>query len=260
MITLDAVILAGGTLSSDDPLYPESVRGSRSLIDIHGKPMVQWVIDALDEASSVAELYVIGLPADCGLHAVKPLHFLDDQGDMVDNIRYGVTQTYIDHPQRSKALIASADIPAIKPHMVEWLANQVAEDPSRVLYYNVISQQVMEASFPNSSRTYIPFEDVSVCGGDLNVVDKNIFASERPVWQKLTDARKRPLKQAGLIGFTTLLLVATRLITLEGAVKRVVKRLDLDARALLNPYAEIGMDADKPHQLAILRDYLQESL
>jgi hypothetical protein len=57
-----------------------------------------------------------------------------------------------------------------------------------------------------------------------------------------------------------LLLVATRLITLEGAVKRVVKRLDLDARALLNPYAEIGMDADKPHQLAILRDYLQESL
>ena len=178
---------------------------------------------------------------------------------MVDNIRYGVTQTYIDHPQRSKALIASADIPAIKPHMVEWLANQVAEDPSRVLYYNVISQQVMEASFPNSSRTYIPFKDVSVCGGDLNVVDKNIFASERPVWQKLTDARKRPLKQAGLIGFTTCCWLP-RLITLEGAVKRVVKRLDLDARALLNPYAEIGMDADKPHQLAILRDYLQESL
>ena len=97
------------------------------------------------------------------------------------------------------------------------------------------------------------------CGGDLNVVDK-IFSPERPVWQKLTDARKRPLKPAGLSGFTTWLLVATRLITLEGAVKRVVKRLDLDARALLNPYAEIGMDADKPHQLAILRDYLQESL
>lgn len=260
MIALDAVILAGGTQRIDDPLYPESVRGSRSLIDIHGKPMVQWVIDALDEASSVAELYVIGLPADCGLHAVKPVHFLDDQGDMVDNIRHGVSQTHIDHPQRSKTLIASADIPAVKPHMVDWLASQVAEDPSRVLYYNVIAQQVMEASFPNSSRTYIPFKDVSVCGGDLNVVDKNIFASERPIWQKLTDARKRPLKQAGLIGFSTLLLVAMRLITLEGAVKRVTKRLDLDARAFLNPYAEIGMDADKPHQLAILRDYLQESL
>jgi molybdopterin-guanine dinucleotide biosynthesis protein A len=253
----DAIILAGGKLSPEDPLYDESVKGSRSLIDIHGKPMAQWVIDALDKSASVADLYVIGLPADCGLRSVKPLHFQQDKGDMVENIRNGVLESLKQHPDRSKAFIVSTDIPAIEPHMIDWLATQVQEDPHRLLYYNVLPQQVMEARFPNAKRSYVHFKDVSVCGGDLNVVDKNIFTAEKPVWQKLSAARKQPLKQAAMIGFDTLLLVALRLITLEATVKRVCKRIDLNAKALICPHAEMGMDADKPHQLEILRQHLQ---
>ncbi|NLN70044.1 MAG: NTP transferase domain-containing protein [Chloroflexi bacterium] len=254
---LDAVILAGGKLGIDDTLYHESPHGSRSLIEFHGKPMAQWVIDALDKAASVADLYLIGVPADRGLKAVKPLHFLPDQSEMVENIRYGVLQSHQDHPDRQKALIVSTDIPAVEPYMIDWLAGQVADDPQQLLYYNVIQKETMEARFPNANRSYVHFKDISVCGGDLNAVDKNIFSAERPVWKKLSDARKTPLKQAGLIGIDTLLLVALRLITLETTVKRVCKRLDLDAKALVCPYAEMGMDADKPHQLAILRQHLQ---
>ena len=258
MTQLDAIILAGGKLELEDPLYHESVEGSRSLIDLQGKPMAQWVIDALDQAACVANLYLIGLPAECGLTAVKPMHFLEDQGGMVDNIRHGVLQSHMDYPERTKALIVSADIPAVKPQMIDWLAGQVDENPQPLLYYTVITQQIMEARFPNANRSFVRFKDVAVCGGDLNAVDKTLFASESPLWQKLTGARKHPLQQAGMIGLDTLLLVALRLITLEAAVKRVCRRLNLDAKALLCPYAEMGMDADKPHQLAILRQHLQE--
>jgi len=48
-------------------------------------------------------------------------------------------------------------------------------------------------------------------------------------------------------------LLLLRMITLEGAVKKVTKRLNLRGRAILTPYAEIGMDVDKPHQLEIMR-------
>jgi GTP:adenosylcobinamide-phosphate guanylyltransferase len=259
LIKLDAVILAGGKMSVDDPLYHEGINGMRSMIELLGKPMVQWVIDALDGATSVADLYVIGLPADCGLQAEKPMHFLEDQGSMIDNIRHGVLQTQKDHPERTKALLASADIPAVEPQMIDWFASQIADDPKQMLYYNVITRQTMENRFPNANRSYLHFKDVSVCGGDLNAVDKNAFAIERPMVQKLTEARKKPLKQAGMIGFDTLLLIALRLITLQATVKRVCQRLDLEAKALLCPYAEMGMDADKPHQLAILRQDLEEN-
>jgi hypothetical protein len=56
-----------------------------------------------------------------------------------------------------------------------------------------------------------------------------------------------------LIGYDTLLLLLLRRITIEGAVKKVTSRLNITGRAILCPYAEVGMDVDKPHQLEILR-------
>jgi hypothetical protein len=44
-----------------------------------------------------------------------------------------------------------------------------------------------------------------------------------------------------------------RLLTLDKAVALASKRLNIKARAIVCPYAEIGMDVDKPHQLAIMR-------
>ncbi|MBW6465342.1 MAG: NTP transferase domain-containing protein [Brevefilum sp.] len=258
MIKMDAVVLAGGKMALDDPLYAQGVDGSRSLVDVLGKPMVQWVVDALDASDCVAEMYVIGLPTSYRLKATKPVHYLPDQGDIFENIRCGVVQATQDHPSRSKVLIASSDIPAIQPSMIDWLASEVAADPGLMMYYNVVEQSTMEARFPQSNRSYVRFKDIAVCGGDLNVIDKSLFAEERLIWQKLANARKHPLKQAGLLGIDSLIMVALHILTLEGAVKRVCKRLGIKAKALRCPHAEIAMDADKPHQLAILRQHLEE--
>ncbi len=255
---MNAVVLAGGKMAEDDPLYPLGRDGSRSLIDLMGQPMVQWVIDALDESAAVSELYVMGMQPESGLHAGnKPIHFLPDQGSMFANVRSGVLQSAEDHPESTKVLIVSGDIPAIRPHMVDWLANQISADIEQMLYYNVITQETMETRFPNAKRSYVRFKDVAVCGGDLNAIDSRVFTIERPIWEQLTSARKQPLKQAGMIGFDTLLLVALRLVTLEKAVRKVCKRLSIQGKALLCPHAEMGMDADKPHQLAILRRDLE---
>jgi GTP:adenosylcobinamide-phosphate guanylyltransferase len=258
LIKLNAIVLGGGKIALDDPLYQESPDGLRSLIEVHGKPMVQWVIDALDASQSVANLYVIGLPPDSGLKASKPMHYLPDYGDLFENMRKGVMLASQDHPEHIKVLIASADIPAIKPEMVDWLAEQIAADPTQMIYYNVITQESMEARFPNANRSYVRFKDCSICGGDLNAADKSLYSVERPIWQKLTEARKKPLKQAGMIGLDTLLLIALKRITLEGAVKKVCRRLSIQGKALHCPYAEMAMDADKPHQLSILRQHLRE--
>ena len=244
-------------MSPDNPLYHETTDGQRSLIDIHGKPMVQWVIDAMTASKYVDQIYVIGLPPDTNLKTSKPIRFLRDEGSLFDNIRMGVLQAAEGLPSQPKVIVASSDIPALRPDMVDWLAEQVAADPTPLIYYNVITEEIMENRFPNANRSFVHFKDVTVCGGDLNVIDKQLFAVDRPIWKGLTEARKSPLKQVSLLGFGNLILIALRALTLKSAVRRVCKKLSLEARALACPYAEIGMDADKPHQLAILRDDLQ---
>jgi len=253
----DAIVLAGGEVAIDDPLFPESPEGHRSLIDIHGKPMLQWVIDALSASDSVDEIFVIGLKSEYPLMTTKPLSFLPDEGDIFSNIRSGVCHSSNRHSNPSKCFISSADIPALRSDMVDWLAGCVEENPIPHLYYSVIPQTLMEQQFPNAGRSYVRFKDGAVCGGDLNVIDSDFFTNERTIWKALTQARKHPLRQAALLGFDSLILAAFHMITLEKAVRKICKRLSLEGTALVSPYAEIGMDADKPQQLEILRRSLE---
>jgi molybdopterin-guanine dinucleotide biosynthesis protein A len=255
---INAVILAGGLLPSDDPLFGIAPYGRRSLVDVHGKPMVQWVVDALSQSNSIGTLYIMGLNEQAGLKSEKPCVYLPDDGGVFENIHAGVIRSAQDYPDREKVILASADIPALTCEMVDWLVGQVKENPEKQLYYNIIPRPVMETQFPTSARSYIHFKDMAVCGGDLNAVDVTLFSKERSIWKSLAKARKHPLQQASLLGLDTLLLVLLRAITLEGAVKKVCSKLDITGMGLVCPFAEMGMDADKPHQLAILRENLAE--
>ena len=257
MIKMDVVLLAGGRLSQDDPLRTEYQVDNRSMIDIHGRPMGQWVLDALTACDSVGDIYITGLPQETNLSSTKILHFLPDEGSLFDNIQAGAQRATQDHPSQSKIIVASSDIPSIRVDAVKWLVEKVAEDPNALLYYSVIPKDVMETRFPGSGRSFIRFRDISVCGGDINVIDQQLFSEEKPIWKQISGARKHPLKQVRLLGLDSLILFALHLLTLEKAVEMACKKLSLDARALISPFAEMGMDADKPNQLAILRQDLE---
>ena len=61
---------------------------------------------------------------------------------------------------------------------------------------------------------------------------------------------------AALIGIDILLLLFLRRLTLNEAVNKVTRRLNITGKGLLCPYAEIGMDIDKPYQLELVRRVL----
>jgi hypothetical protein len=152
-------------------------------------------------------------------------------------------------------LAVSSDIPALTAESTNWVVNTAMQTQEDV-YYNVITRQVMESSFPTSRRSYVRLKDAEVCGGDINVLATKLIKQNDAFWRRLVDARKDALKQAALIGYDTLILLLLRMITLESAIKRVTKRLNLTGRALVCPYAGVGMDVDKPHQLEAMVEYL----
>ncbi|HEX7541671.1 MAG TPA: hypothetical protein VF352_06025, partial [Anaerolineales bacterium] len=67
-------------------------------------------------------------------------------------------------------------------------------------------------------------------------------------------------KQAALIGFDTAFLLLTGKLTLEKAETKVMTRMNITGKAIVCPYAEVGMDVDKPHQLEIMRADLKKHL
>ena len=136
--------------------------------------------------------------------------------------------------------------------MVDWIA-ETAMQTDDDLYYNVIEKKVMEARFPGSRRSYTHLKGQDLTGGDLNVIRTITTTSNDRLWARIIAARKNVFEQAALVGYDVLVLLLLRLIDLDSAVKMISQRLKIKGRVLVCPYAEVGMDVDKPHQLEIMR-------
>jgi len=253
---MDALVTAGGIPQPGEPLYEYTQGTHKALLDVAGKTMIQWVLDALDGAASISRVVIIGLSDDSGVACQKRVAYLPNQGDMIDNIRGGVLELLKFDPRERAVLVVSSDIPGITSEMVDWVVT-TAEQSELDAYYNVIPREVMERTFPGSKRSYTKLKDIQLCGGDMNLIRTSLVTTHEAIWQKLIASRKNVFKQAALIGYDTLLLLVMRWITLDEAVQRATQRLHITGRAIVCPYAEVGMDVDKPHQLELLREYLE---
>ena len=249
---MDAILTAGGIPQPGEPLYPYTQGGCKALLDVAGKPMIQWVLDALSGAQKIDQVVVVGLTPEAAITCRKPLLKVEGRGDMVKNILAGIAVLRAGSPQLDAALIVASDIPAITSEMVDWLVNLVEKSDCNV-FYNVITRAVMENRYSGSHRTYVRLKDMEVCGGDMNALRASVISTENPSWKRLVDARKSPLKQASIIGFDILVSLQLRRLSLARAETLVSRRLGIKGRAIVCPYAEIGMDVDKPHQLELMR-------
>ncbi|MBI3152103.1 MAG: nucleotidyltransferase family protein [Chloroflexi bacterium] len=250
---MNAIVTAGGIPQPGDPLYTYSNGDSKALIDVAGKPMVQWVLDALGDSKKVDNVIVIGLSPKSNLTCKKPLHYISNQGRMLANIVAGVNKSLELNKNGEYVLVVSADIPSLKGDMVDWLVKTAMETKDD-LYYGVCPREVMEARFPTSKRTYTKLKDMEVCGADINVIHVNQATQHLDTWEQLIGNRKSPWRQAAVIGVVTAFKYLTGQFTLQGLVESVTARIGIKGRAIIWSQAEPCMDVDKPHQLEIMRE------
>lgn len=256
---MDAIVMAGGIPNPEDPLYTFLKGDAKALVDVAGKPMVQWVLDALGGAKRVDNVIVVGLSPKTELTCKKPLYFVSNQGRMLQNIVAGVNKALELDSKTEYVLLVSSDIPAVKPDMVDWLIDTCMETEDD-LYYGICPRDVMEKRFPNSKRTYTKLKDIELCGADMNVIHVSMATEpdHMKLWEALIGSRKNALRQASMVGWDTAFQMLTRSITLDDLVEKACSRIGVNGRVIVWDQAEPCMDVDKPHQLELLRADLEK--
>ena len=252
---LNAIVTAGGTPRPGEPLYPYTLGKAKAVLDINGKPMVQWVLDALSGSKEIGRVVLVGLPPSIQLECSHAVTYLENAGSLIGNIQVGVQELLKNGRLEERALVVASDIPAIRPEIVDWLVQGVEQSDFDV-YYSIVERSKMERRFPDSRRTYVHLKDGEFCGGDMNAIRLGAALQDNPAWRRVVEARKSPLKQAQLIGFDTLFLLLLRQMSVRRAERMISQRLKIRGHALVCPYPEIGMDIDKPFQLDMLRHAL----
>jgi len=254
-VKLDALVAAGGKLRRGDPLHAQAPDGFKALLPIGGKPMAQWVVDALAGSPSVGKIVLVGLPDDAPVRHPAIAARLPEHGSLFRNIHAGGEWILRNNPASQLAIAASGDLPAITPEMVNWVVDATRHTASD-LYYVVIPKDTMDALFPNSYRSFVRLRDCTLCGGDLHVLRLSLLPNAS-FWEGMHAARKNVMRMAALLGIDTLFLLACRMLTLAEAQRRVSERIGIRGRAIVSPFAELGMDIDTPHQYDMVRNAIE---
>ncbi len=252
---MDVIIMAGGVMGPQDPL--RSLTGvTKALFPIAGKPMIQYVVDALAGSPGVEQFVVVGLSAaECSDLGVPVAH-VPARSSVLENVVAGLEKLREVNPDARLAIFAAADIPLLTTEMVNWFIRTCAETDHDV-YYTAVERSVMARRFPQAGRTFVPLRGGAYCGGDIFMARTDLVQSNQALIDKLMDARKSFWKQVRLLGPGILVRFALRQLTVADAERRVGQVLNVCVRAIITPFAEMGMDVDKPHQLAIVRAELE---
>ena len=248
---MDVILTAGGIPGPEDPLFIYTQGKPKALLDLAGKPMIQWAVDCLSAVKQIDTLVLVGLDNEVEVQFSGRLLRMESKGDMVSNIIAAAHLLLEKGHSSPQVLVMASDVPAVTPEMIEWMIEQV-QGTTNEITYTVVPKEVMENRFPDSRRSFIPIKDMEVCGGDVNAINIETIDYNNPIWRKLVDNRKNALKQAALLGLDTLVLILLRSLTLEQLETRLSKRLGINGRVLVSPYAETAMDIDKPRQLEML--------
>jgi NDP-sugar pyrophosphorylase family protein len=255
-LNIVAAVSAGWSPKEDDPLIEYTRDKPKALIPIAGKPMIAYVVNALAQSRYVKHIVVISLDPAADAQFSVPVEYVPDAGSLMANAEAGLRYVVDRYPDLDAVILSSSDIPTITPAIVDALVEECFRT-DHDLYYTIVERSVMETRFPGSHRSYIHLREGDFAGGDIFLVRPSLNVSHRELLKELASARKSALRQARMIGLPIFLKLVLRRLTLDEAVQRISKVLDVHARVIPFQYAEAGMDVDKPFQLEIVRAELE---
>ncbi|RME80394.1 MAG: hypothetical protein D6775_16320 [Caldilineae bacterium] len=252
MKTYPALVLAGYTPAKPDPLALAMGRHRKALLPIAGKPMVYWIVKALRESPRVGTIAIVGIGPEDNIDFGTEVLFVPNQTRHFDNIMTGIRALQEAVPDLDYLLITSADIPLLKAETVDWFVRE-CEKLGADFLYSIVEKDVMEGQYPGAARSYVPMAEGKFCGGDLFFVRAAVAHNNDQLVRDLLERRKSAFQQVRLAGFRAVVKFLFRRLSIADAEKIARRLVQCDARAIISPYADLGMDVDKPHQLEMVR-------
>ena len=197
MATIPAIVLAAG--GKKDKLALAEGVADKAMLPVGGRPMIDWVLEALAAAQRVGEVTVV---ADEGSPLTEYLagrvNVAIPQGSsFLDSIEAGMAG-YADQP---RVLVCTGDIPlATGDHIDEFLGRCELE-PRAELCYSMIRADVCEQQLPGGRRTTVKLREGVFTGGNIVTMAPAFLVREKQRFAEVFALRKSPLKLCRLLGW-----------------------------------------------------------
>lgn len=250
----DAIILAGGELNSE--LSKIASQDNEGLILIGSLPMIHYVYTAVRATPGIGRIVVSGpvgslaplLPKD------EQLYFTPGGEDVAASFAHAVEVLRAQGATNS-LLALPVDIPLITPEAIADFLERCA-DMQGDFFYSLVGQAVCKEKYPEQTRTFFRLKEGVFTGGNLLLVNEAVVDRTLSMGKRLVERRKNPLALVGLFGPLIFLKMLSGRLSIAAAERRALKVLGIRGRAVVTPYAEVGIDVDKISDLEVVKKYL----
>ena len=243
---MDAIILAGGEIPSGlreslSASILESAHGERALLPLQNRPAISWLLDSLQDVEGIERIIVVGQKKTLEL---LPQWSRDAVGVAAQNTLSANVIAGIDAAQSPQVLLMTCDIPlATSQTWKDFLQNVSRKNLEAA--YPIVASATMESTFPGGKRTYATVIDGRFTGGNAFVLPRACRPALEKVLETAYNARKNPLKLAGLLGMRFIIKATTKRLSIADVEKKISQILNCRAGAVEMQDAAIAFDIDK---------------
>ncbi|MFC0709810.1 nucleotidyltransferase family protein [Azorhizophilus paspali] len=234
----------------------------KALAPVGGIPMVQRVIRSLRASRLVGRITLVGpardlLRGDAELErdlGDGTLGWLENAGSPSASAARALQAL----PPGQPVLLTTADHALLSPAIVDHFLEQTLEGDCDFVV-GVARLDTVQTRYPDTRRSAIRLRGGPYCGCNLFA-----FASPRSrelaaFWRRIEQERKRPWRViAGALGPLATLRYLIGRLTLEQALARLSRKLDMKIGAVVLPFAEAAIDVDSRADLALVERVLAQ--
>jgi len=249
----DVVIIAGGTIRSPELREAAGV-DVRAVIDLHGKPLLQWVLEALKAAQSLGRVCVVG-----NAELLKPIaepfgaQVIEEGTDEVDNLYRGVEAL----PGAEWVFMGASDLPMLTPEAVDDL---IANAPDADLVFPICEQSVTLAQYPDREWTFVKTTDGAFTGGCGFLFRPQAVLQRREWVQEVFDSRRNPWKLMRIWGLVFGIKALLHLVSLAETEEHISEVLKLNGKAYITQFPDLCYDLDYAPHVAQVREHMRQRL
>lgn len=251
---MDAVILAGGKDTSS--LENNHKLNNKSLLMINDIPMIEYVVDALNQAQEVQNIVVVGPQLDLAVHIEKKVNkILESTDSIIENINIGID--YFNH--NHKIILLTSDIPLITGEMIDDFIKKCREHEA-FLFYPFISKEIILKKYPTTIRSYAILKEGTFCGGNMVIISRPIFDKNKLLLNEVYQKRKDIKKYITLLGMKFVVKYLFKCLTIKEIEDRAAEIVGFPVKGIMVGDPEMMIDLDKLGDYELILQILNSKL
>lgn len=248
---MNAIVLAGalnkGLLRQVSPAQYEAE------IEIAGRPMLDYVVLALERVQSINQIVIVGYESMLSHNSThgKRISFVNPGSSIIESLENGISVLTPEEP----VLILTSDIPLITKEALEDFLER-CNSQSGDIYYSFVPKTINDQKYPGVQRTYVRLKEGTFTGGNLVLLSPDLIREKLTILMKAVALRKKPLQLCRMLGWWYLCKLLWGALTIKEIEGRVAEVLGVRAVGVVSPYPEVGIDVDKPSDLKLAQKVL----